>query len=282
MSFASCGAFGGTLKINGKEYSVRGRTYGKIAEQINWWKAECFCPIVELRLLLGAHPEFMDEDFVFRWLKVTKEAMFSDDELQNKALSTFSARRFDIWQACSEDGLRLEDIDEFLDYMTGEELRSFFEEADKKMALANGVREIEYLANCFSMAPSKPKAGGSIEAMLAQACVHSKNRLQIHEILNCTPAAIRTLFQDPEAINANAVLDGPVHPNDKQGQKRFAKVLRNAALNIVEGRRIDAYREPEAKPKTEEKTPSKPEMPLTAKQAKEAARKPESETELDP
>lgn len=251
MSLADCGAFGGTLKINGKEYVVRGRTYRKIAEQINWWISECFCPVVELRLLLAAYPDIGDEDFVLKWLKTARQTMFSEDELQSRVLSTFSARRFDVWQACKEDGLRPEDLDAFLDEMSGEQLREFFEEADKKMALANGVSELEYLSNCFSRPSSKPGQGGSIDAMLSQACVHSKNRIQIHELLDCTPAAIRTLFQDPETINANSILDGPVHPNDKIGQKRISKVLSDAAKNIIEGRRIDAYRESAEKPKKE-------------------------------
>lgn len=251
MSLADCGAFGGTLRIGDREYAVRGRTYRKIAEQINWWKSECFDPVVELRLLISVYPEIGSEDFVLQWLKTSKQAMFMDSGLQSRVLSTFSARRFDVWQSCRDDGLRLEDLDAFLDEMDGTQLREFFDEADKKMALANGVGELEYLDGCFSRTPSKPGQGGSVEAMLSQACVHSKSRIQIHEILDCTPAAIRTLFQDPDAINANSALDGPIHPNDKIGQKRITKVLSDAAKNIIEGKRIDAYRESEEKPKKE-------------------------------
>lgn len=251
MSLADCGAFGGTLKIGNREYIVRGRTYRKIAEQINWWISECFCPVIELRLLLSSYPDIGTEGFILAWLKASRTAMFSESELQARVLSTFSARRFDIWQSCRDDGLRLEDLDFFLDELDGPRLQEFFEEADKKMALANGVSELEYLANCFSRPPSSPGRGGSVDAMLSQACVHSKNRIQIHELLDCTPAAIRTLFQEPESINANAVLDAPVHPNDKIGQKRVTKVLSDAAKNIIEGKRIDAYREPAEKPKKE-------------------------------
>lgn len=247
MSLANVAAFGGTLKIGGKEYTVRGRTYRKIAEQQSWWLSQCFCPITELRRFLYSNSLFLEKDFIEKWLKIGRKSLITNTDVQREILSTFSARRFDIWQSCREDGLRLEELDDHLDSMSGLEIADFLEEADLKMSIANGVGELDYLTHCYSRNPSGGGTGRPVESMIAQVCVRNKNRMSLEEVLDSTPAALRTIFEDPETMVDDAEAERSLHPNDKLGQKRFSRIYESMADNIVEGRRIDSERPKEKK-----------------------------------
>jgi len=254
-------AFGGTIKIGNKEYAVRGRTYKKISEQDNWWKSQCFCPIKELRILLSKNEHLKNHEFAADWLKATKRVMFSEKELISRILSSASAKRFDIWQACREDGLTLECLDAFLDELDNESLHDFLDDADKKMALANGVGELEYLEHCFSKTIPAPSISSPIEAMIAQACVRNKNRILLTEIMDSTPEAVRTLFEDPEIMGINHASEEGLSSGDTVAKKRLDSICDNAARNLIEGKRIDSWRSPEDqkkenKPKRNRKIPS--------------------------
>ena len=124
------------------------------------------------------------------------------------------------------------------------------------MAIANGVGELDYLANCFTRVISPPSDDGSVEAMIAQVCVRNKNRILLSEILDSTPATIRTIFEDPEVIKGNLVVEKI--NREKQSEKRAIAVFSNAALNIMEGKRADSWREPEKnkEPRRVRKIPS--------------------------
>lgn len=252
MSLSNLASFGGMLKINGKEYSVKGRTYRKIAEQQSWWISQCFCPITELRSFLYSHPSFLDKDFILQWLKTGRRENIVDLDLQQRVMSTFSARRFDIWQACRDDGLKIEEIDEHLDALDNQQLAEFFEEADRKMSIANGIGEFDFLANCHKTVPVPNGKSRSIEAMIAQVCVRNKNRMSLEEVLDSTPEMLKVLFEEPENLIDDAEAERALHPNDKVGRRRFEKIYENMAANISSGQRIDAPRPKEPKDKKRE------------------------------
>lgn len=235
------------LKINGKEYPVKGRTYRKIAEQQSWWVSQCFCPVTELRSFLYSHSAFSEKDFVSRWLKASRTENVANQDLQNKIMSTFAARRFDIWQACRDGGLRIEEIDEHLDSLDNQQLSEFFEDADRKMAIANGVGEFDFLFNCYKATPVSTGKTKSVEAMIAQICVRNKNRMPLDEVLDSTPAMLAILFEDPDVY----VQDPEANPNDTIGKKIAAKLYERMSLNLIENKRIDAIRPKEPKEKKE-------------------------------
>lgn len=259
MPLSTLGAFGGILRICDRDYPVKGRSYRKIAEQQAWWVSQCFCPITELRRFLYTYPEFSRKDFVEKWIRTSRKEMVLEKDLQSKACATFEFRRFDIWQACRDGGLTLQALDDHLDSLTAKQAVAFFEEADRKMAIANGVDEFDYLASCFSISPSG--GGGSkktVESMIAQICVHAKEKMPLDSVLDATPAMMRTLFEDPEKLIDDSVAEKSLHPRDKIGQKRFSKIYEQMAENIVDGHRIDHYRpkvkgdQPEAPDDTQE------------------------------
>lgn len=245
MSLSNLASFGGMLKIHGKEYPVKGRTYRKIAEQQSWWVSQCFCPVTELRSFLYSHSQFSEKDFVSKWLKTARLENVASSDLQNKVMSTFAARRFDIWQACRDGGLKIEEIDEHLDTLDNAQLIAFFEDADRKMAIANGVGEFDFLFNCYKSTPVSTGKSRSIENMIAQVCVRNKNRMPLDEVLDSTPAMLAILFEDPDAY----VQDPDANPNDTIGQKIAKKLFSRMADNLIEGKRIDAIRPKEPKEK---------------------------------
>ena len=258
MAISALSSFGGTLKIGDSEYPVRGRTYRKIFQQADWWISECFCPVIELRRFLILYPSFNDVEFIEKWLRISKQTMLVDPELQAKIMSTVSGRRFDIWHACCDDGLTFREIDEHLSSLTPRELLDFFREADRKMASANFVDEFHFLATCFRQVPEPPSLSGkSAESMIANLCIRSKDRIDLNTILDSTPGAMKVLFTDPEILVDDISAERSLHPNDKLGQRRFGRVYVSLAKNISEGKRIDEYRQPESKPKPAQE-PKKP------------------------
>ncbi len=242
MPQSSLSSFGGMLRIGEKEYSVKGRTYRKIFEHNAWWISECFCPVIELRRFLLLHPEFNSKDFILMWLKTSRKTMLVNEELHNKISSTFASRKFDIWQACRDDGLQMNELDGFLDGLPLDELSQFFTEADRKMAIANGVDEFSFLATCFGQVPSEPVQGKSVESMIAQLCVRNHTRMDLNLVLDSTPSMMKTLFTDPDQLVDDIEAERVLHKNDKLGQKRLSRVYDSLALNMTEGFRIDHYR----------------------------------------
>lgn len=132
-------AFGGFLRIGGKEYAVRGRTYRKISELTSWYISECWCPIAELRMFTQIYPDFANQEFNEQWLKKARQTLFCNPGTKQRLESTLTTRRFEIWQACRDDGLTFEVLDEHLDCLSFSNLNHFLSEADRKLAIANEI-----------------------------------------------------------------------------------------------------------------------------------------------
>lgn len=242
-------SFGGTLKIGSKEFAVRGRTYRKIAELASWYLSECFCPISELRFFIQAHTDFAVQEFCDGWIKKTRQTLFCDPDTKRRLESTLSARRFEIWQACRDDGLTFDSLDEHLDSLSFYDLNRFLFEADRKMAIANGVDELSYLATCMRISIlAVNDAGSTIESMLSRLCVKNERRWSVQEILDSTPAMLGDLFCDPDMLTNDAQQEAEAEKNSDAIMTKMASVTyRNMALNVLEKKRIDAERASETR-----------------------------------
>ena len=238
------GAFGGFLKIGQKEYAVRGRTYRKIAELAAWYVRSCFCPITELRTFINSYPDFATLDFCVAWLMKARRTLFCDPGTKRRLESTLTARRFEIWQACEKDGLTFEVLDEHLDGLEHQELGQFLLEADRALAIANGVDELSYLATCMRMLVlSESDDTSTIEGMLARLCVKAEKRWPLQDILDCTPAMLGTLFNDPERLTNDAAQEyAAAEKMDIIVMKMTERTYQKMAANILEKQRVDAER----------------------------------------
>lgn len=170
-------------------------------------------------------------------------------------MSTLAGRRFDVWHSCNDDGLTFRELDEHLDSLGPQELREFFQEADRKMASANFVDEFHFLATCFRQVPEPPNPSGKgVESMIASLCIKNQNRIDLKTVLDSTPAAMKVLFTDPDLLVDDISAERTLHPADKLGQRRFARVYSGLAKNIADGLRIDEYRAPDARSEPQKKT----------------------------
>lgn len=191
---------GGAIEINKKEAIVSGMTYRMICERSSWWLSETVDPLAELAAFLRRFPAFATQEFVREWVKASRRALFLDHTAKNAAYDSILGKMYDIWQATRGSGITMRDIREHLCQMeTGSEAIDFFEDAYRRIGIANCVGDLVYLERCMRVVSAPSGGSVGLEEFFAKLCWATENRFNLDDLLDMTPSQVRTISASTEA-----------------------------------------------------------------------------------
>ncbi len=215
--------FGGFVRLGPKTIPVTGRTLRKIAEFESYWISLGIPWKKTLLNLLRKAPHLATEDFVNKWMIAFRKSFFSKAAILKFRLSSESilGLRFEIWQCC-RDQYSLEEIDDFLDAMTREELIRFSEDIDQKIDLAGGSSSDGNLSEILRLLPKQSGANPdhTTESMIATLIKH-KMIGSPSDILDSTPSQISGMLTDPDKLEDDLMLETMVPENGPEAKRNL-------------------------------------------------------------